>query len=291
MRKGKHEGGPVCNTIGQEIRKIQEDSSQEAPIPTSFKTIDSVLGGLRPSQFIILGSRPGIGKSSFALTMARNIAVEKDIPTAYFSLEMPSEYLCRRLLYQESSITLRQAYGVEQWNSDEAKRVAEALSKSPLYIDDTPALGLDDFRIKAEKLVKENGVKVIIIDFVQLLTIPEGDWELDREEELRQIVSALKRTASELNVVIIGLSSLSKYFNSEQTNVPSLYNLYRLGLDLDFIKKNVDMIWLLYRPGIYGLTNDDSRAELIVAHNTHGISDIVIGMKFETGYTRFTDSQ
>ena len=286
----KYKGSPVCNTIGQEIRKIQEDSCQEVPIPTSFNTIDSVLGGIRPSQLLLLASRSGVGKSSFAITMARDIAVEKDIPTAYFSLEISSEQFGRRLLCQESSITLRQAYGVEQWNGDEAKRVAEALSKSPLYIDDTPALELDDFRIKAEKLVKENGVKVIIIDYVQLMNAPKAVKNQGREEELRYIVKMLKQTASELNVPIIVLSILSKFINRELSPVPTLNNLYEQGLDFDFLKENVDMVWMLHRPGLYSLSKDNSKAELIVAHNAHGDRDLVIALKFETDYARFTDS-
>ena len=274
----------------EECMSIVKEYKKESPIPTSFKTIDRVLGGIRPSQLVLLASRPGVGKSSFAMTMARNIAVDKDIPTAYFSLEMSSSQLSKRLLCQESSLTLRQAGGVEQCNGEEVDRVTEALSKSPLYIDDTPALELDDFRAKAEKLVKENGVKVIIIDYMQLMNAPQAVKNQSRKEELRHIVKILKQTAMELNVAIIGLSMLVRNTFLKPSPEPTLEQLYEQGLDFDFLKDNVDMVWMLNRPEMYGFLKDNSKAELIVAHNAHGDRDLVIDLKFETDYARFTDS-
>lgn len=274
----------------EECMSIVKEYKKESPIPTSFKTIDRVLGGIRPSQLVLLASRPGVGKSSFAMTMARNIAVDKDIPTAYFSLEMSSSQLSKRLLCQESSLTLRQAGGVEQCNGEEVDRVTEALSKSPLYIDDTPALELDDFRAKAEKLVKENGVKVIIIDYMQLMNAPQAVKNQSRKEELRHIVKILKQTAMELNVAIIGLSMLVRNTFLKPSPEPTLEQLYEQGLDFDFLKDNVDMVWMLNRPEMYGFLKDNSKAELIVAHNAHGDRDLVIDLKFEADYARFTDS-
>lgn len=293
MARFKYKGGPVCNTIGQEIRKIQYDSCQEAPIPTSFKTIDRALGGIRPSQLVILASRSGVGKSSFAMTMARNIAVERDIPTAYFTMQLSSEIFTKRLLRQEASIALHHASGVEQCNGEEMGRVTEALSRSPLYVDDTRFLSIDEFLIKAEKLVRENGVRVMIIDFIYLMLMQKNKWGRRRrgtDEDFRQAIRTLKHAASELRVAIMILVNMPQSISPGQSPVPTLINLYEQGLDYDVLKENVDMVWMLYRPGMYGLTNDNSKAKLIVAHNAHGDRDLVIDLKFEADYARFTDS-
>ena len=144
-----------------------------------------------------------------------------------------------------------------------------------------------------EKLVRENGVRVMIIDFIYLMLMQKNKWGRRRrgtDEDFRQAIRTLKHAASELRVAIMVLVNMPQSISPGQSPVPTLINLYEQGLDYDLLKENVDMVWMLYRPGMYGLTNDNSKAELIVAHNAHGDRDLVIDLKFETDYARFTDS-
>lgn len=227
---------------------------------TGFSTLDKVLGKFRPTQFVLLASRPFVGKSSFARTMAGNISVENNIPVAYFSLEHSKKNFCSLFLCTEMCVKLSDSNGYE-WDNK-----ATRLSKAPLYIDDTHPLMLDEFRQKTEKLVNEKGIKVIIIDYIQLMEISDSDNQLNSKERIRYIIRFLKQTATEMNVTIVGLSSMPRPIPGVIEPVPKMKQLCKAGLYYDFIKKNIDMVWLLDRRGMYCSDVNRSKAELIVAY-------------------------
>ena len=209
VKKDVQEIGALINLAMADIEAAQ-DSTGLNGVPSGFVSMDRVTQGWQKSDLIILAARPSVGKTAFSLNLARNAAVDHHMAVAFFSLEMSATQLVKRLMTSESGLSADKIKGgskLEPYEWEQLEYKLKALSRAPLYIDDTPGLPLMEFRTKAKNLVKNKQVRLIIVDYLQLL---QGPVELKgmREQEVAAISRTLKATAKELNIPIIALSQL-----------------------------------------------------------------------------------
>lgn len=256
----------------------------ERGIPTDFKDLDRLLGGLQRSDLIILAARPSMGKSSLALCLARNAAVRFGAKVAFFSLEMSMVQLAQRLLFSESAVDssrLRQA----NLGQTERRKLAEALSvlaAAPIYLDDTPNIPLNELRAKARRLHHEIGIDLLMVDYLQLV---QGSGRENRVNEIGEISRALKALARELNVPVVALSQLSRAVESRTPHIPMLSDLRESGA----IEQDADVVMFIYREEVYDKdTENKGIAEIHVAKHRNGPTGQVSLLWLEK-LTKFVD--
>ena len=272
VRKEVQDIGSLINTAMDSIQ-AKQGSSGLSGVPSGFPSLDTITMGWQPSDLIILAARPSVGKTAFSLNIARNAAVDHHMPVAFFSLEMAAIQLANRLITSESGLHPDKIKGgakLEDYEWQQLEYKLRALSKAPLYIDDTPSLPLMEFRTKAKNLVKSKGVRLIIIDYLQLM---QGPSELKglREQEVAAISRTLKATAKELNVPIIALSQLSRNAVQRQGSggKPQLSDLRESGS----IEQDTDMVIFIHRPDYIGLSEnegDKEKTQIIIAKHRNG---------------------
>ncbi len=240
----------------EDMRNRQDDITG---VPTGFPTLDRITYGWQPTDLIILAARPSVGKTAFALNLARSAALSKDKPTAvaFFSLEMSSSQLVQRILSAESEIWLEKiARGkLEEHEMKQLyQRGFDRLSKAPIFIDDSAALNIFELRAKCRRLKNKHNVGIIIIDYLQLMS-GSADRNSNREQEISKISRDLKSLAKELQVPIIALSQLSREVEKrkEGNKMPQLSDLRESGA----IEQDADLVMFLYRPEYYEVTTDE----------------------------------
>ena len=277
-----------------QIEEASKTAGEYNGVRSGFTDIDSVTLGWQPSDLIIIAARPSMGKTAFVLTMARNMAVEFKTPVAFFSLEMSSVQLMNRLIVAETQLNSKDLrtgnLSSEQWEHLEANTVD--LGRAPLYIDDTPALSVYEFRSKARRLKTQHDIKLIIIDYLQLMTAATPETRGNREQEVSLISRTLKAIAKELNVPIIALSQLSRNVeNRGGTKRPQLSDLRESGA----IEQDADVVAFIHRPEYYGLTTDENNmstagmAEIIIAKHRNGeVTDVPL--RFIKEQAKFADA-
>ncbi|MCS4303150.1 replicative DNA helicase [Chryseobacterium pennae] len=278
--------------------KSLKDKEGLSGVPSGFRDIDKETGGWQNSDLIIIAARPAMGKTAFLLSMARNIAVGHKIPMALFSLEMASVQLITRMIASETRISsekLRKGtLDDEEWQRL-FSNVSE-LENAPLYIDETPSLSIFDFRAKCRRLVMQHGVRVIMVDYLQLMTAgSSGKGVGNREQEISMISRSLKAIAKELNVPVIALSQLSRSVETRPGKRPQLSDLRESGA----IEQDADIVSFIFRPEYYKITvwdNDDegqetsteNQAELIIAKHRNGATADV-RLSFLKHFAKFGD--
>ncbi len=282
--------------VDQAIKKIQEISNKEgmSGVATGFTRLDELTSGWQPSDLVILAARPGMGKTAFVMSMAKNMAIDFGTPCAIFSLEMSSIQLITRMISSETGISsgkLRKGtLEPHEWEQLNVK--VKNLSKAPIFIDDTPSLSIFDLRAKARRLASQHGIKIIIIDYLQLMTAGSAAGG-NREQEISMISRNLKALAKELAIPVIALSQLSRAVETRGGNKrPLLSDLRESGA----IEQDADIVSFIYRPEYYGLTewddeersNCEGQAEFIVAkHRNGGLENIKL--KFTGHLALFSD--
>ncbi len=286
------------NLVNQALKKIEEISNKEgmSGVPTGFTKLDALTSGWQPSDLVILAARPGMGKTAFVMSMAKNMAIDFNIPVAIFSLEMSSVQLITRMISSETGISsekLRKG-NLETYEWEALNVKVKNLSNAPVFIDDTPSLAVFDLRAKARRLASQHGVKLIIIDYLQLMTAgSQTKSSGNREQEISTISRNLKALAKELNIPVIALSQLSRAVETRGgSKRPLLSDLRESGA----IEQDADIVSFIYRPEYYGLTewDDEERtpcegqAEFIVAKHRNGGLDN-IKLKFEGRLAKFSD--
>ncbi len=258
-----------------------EEGYPQAPLPyvlSNFVGLDEFLGGFQRSDLVIIAGRPSMGKTSLALSIARNVAVEQKACVALFSLEMARESVVLRLLSSESGVNSRRVrFGLH--TEDEERRIMEAtgiLSESPIYIDDSPQLGVVEMRSKARRLYYERGVNLIIVDYLQLMQ-GEGRGE-NRVQEISYISRNLKALSRDLNIPVIAVSQLSRAVEWRASHIPQLADLRESGS----IEQDADVVLFIYRDEYYHSEEEweaqhgpDSpypreEADIIIAKNRNG---------------------
>ncbi|MFZ4521006.1 MAG: replicative DNA helicase [Bacteroidales bacterium] len=283
--------------IAEAIKEISAGRNQEGKlrgVGSGFTELDRITSGWQKSDLIIIASRPGMGKTAFALTMARNAAVDFKKPIAVFSLEMSSIQLVTRLMSSETEIPQEKLRKGTMEDHEWAQLNARItpLIEAPLYIDDTAALSIFDLRAKCRRLKAHHDIQMIIVDYLQLMQGSQ-DTRGNREQEISSISRALKTLAKELDVPVIALSQLSRASEKRSAAAkPILSDLRESGS----IEQDADMVLFIYRPEYYKIDVDESGdstagvADIIIAKNRNGpLTDVRI--RFVSKYAKFVDAE
>lgn len=293
FRISEKKGGKAFSSLGElinlNIDKLEEQQGKSAGslsgLSTGYVRLNTITSGLQKSDLIILAARPSMGKTAFALNIARNVAVEENVPVAVFSLEMSNEQLSMRLLTSEARIDsnrLRTGFiSPEDWQN--ALEAAGILNDLPLFIDDTPNITTIEIRAKARRLKKEHGLGLIIVDYLQLMRPPIKSER--RDLEIAEISKSLKALAKELNIPIIALSQLNRMLEQRSDKRPMLSDLRESGA----LEQDADIVAFIYRDEVYNKEEDNpnkGKAEIIVAKNRNGATGVA-PMHFISSYTRF----
>ena len=295
LKKSSEDAGSL---VKQALKKIQEIGNQEgmSGLATGFTKLDQLTSGWQPSDLIIIAARPGMGKTAFVISMAKNMAIDFNQAVAVFSLEMSSVQLITRMISSETGLTsekLRKG-NLEPHEWEQLNVKVKKLSDAPIFIDDTPSLSIFDLRAKARRLVSQHNVRIIVIDYLQLMTAGgNGKGGGNREQEISTISRNLKALAKELNVPVIALSQLSRAVETRGgSKRPLLSDLRESGA----IEQDADIVSFIFRPEYYGMTewDDDDhtpcegQGEFIVAKHRNGGLDN-IRLKFTGHLAKFSD--
>lgn len=244
---------PITDVLDEAFDRIDElhrDRGKLRGIPTGFKEIDGLLAGLQKSDLVVLAARPSVGKTSFALDIARLCAVKHKVPVGIFSLEMSKEQLVDRMICSEAGVDLwRMRTGKldDRSEHNDFTRIGHALgtlSEAPIYIDDTANINVMQIRTKARRLQSEKGLGMIVIDYLQLMESRKGNRNSDnRVQEVAEITRALKGIARELNIPVLALSQLSRVTEQSKPAIPKLSHLRDSGA----IEQDADVVMFIYR--------------------------------------------
>lgn len=257
----------ILNDSFERIEEIHKNKGQIRGVPTGYKELDNILGGMQRSDLIILAARPSMGKSSLALNMAQYAAVHEGIPVGVFSLEMSKEQLVDRLLCGEAELD---AWKLRTGNlsDDDFPKIGHAmgiLSEAPIYIDDSPMLTVSEIRTKARRLQAEHGLGLIVLDYLQLMQ--GGGSDESRVQEISQISRSLKGLARELNIPVLALSQLSRAVEARTPHIPMLSDLRESGS----IEQDADVVIFIYREDYYD--KDSARkniADILIRKHRNG---------------------
>ena len=265
-------------------------------VPCGFRKLDDITAGWQPSDLIIIAGRPAMGKTSFALSIAKNIAVDYRKPIAFFSLEMNNVQLVNRLISNVCSIPGNKILN-GQLTPDEWERFDSNIRKmqgAPIYVDDTPGLSIFELRTKARRLVREHNIEVLMIDYLQLMNA-NGMRFNSRQEEVSTISRSLKSLAKELNIPVLALSQLSRAVEQREGvegKRPQLSDLRESGA----IEQDADMVLFVHRPEYYHILQDEKgndlhgMAQIIIAKHRKGATGDVL-LNFRGEYTRFANPE
>lgn len=290
ISEDKHQAAfhPISKIIESNIDALEERQGNKAlvtGVPTGFTQLDHKTSGLQRSDMIILAARPSMGKTALALNIARNAAIDGNVPVAIFSLEMSKESLSERLLCAEARVDSGRLRGgflnPEDWNR--ITEAASVLSEAPIYIDDSPDISATSIRTKSRRLKMDKDLGLIIIDYLQLM---KGRASLERRDlEISEISRALKLLAKELNVPVLALSQLNRKLEERSDKRPQLSDLRESGA----LEQDADVVAFIYRDEVYNKDeNNPNRgtSEVIIAKQRNGPTG-VIPLTFLGQYTRF----
>ena len=284
---------PVIEEAFKRMEKAAKNTGSISGIPSGFNALDKITSGWQSPDLIIIAARPAMGKTAFVLSMAKHMAVDREIPTAIFSLEMSNVQLVNRLIMNVCELE-GDKIKTGKMSKEDSKRLntkINIMKGKPLYMDDTPSLSIYELRSKARKLVHEHGVRIIIIDYLQLMNA-QGSSFGSREQEVSIISRGLKGLAKELDIPIIALSQLNRGVESRQGvegKTPQLSDLRESGA----IEQDADMVCFIHRPEYYRIYNDDKTgkdlrglAQIIVAKHRNGATDS-IWLRFRNKFAKF----
>ena len=287
---------PVITLAVETLQKASANKGGLTGVPSGYTKLDEKTSGWQPSDLVIIAGRPAMGKTSLALSIAKNIAVDYREPIAFFSLEMSNVQLVQRLMSNVCEIPGNKILN-GQLTADEWERLDKNLRQltgAPIYVDDTPGLSVFELRTKARRLVREKGVKVIMIDYLQLMNA-NGMRFGNRQEEVSTISRSLKGLAKELNIPILALSQLNRTVENREGlegKRPQLSDLRESGA----IEQDADLVLFVHRPEYYRIFKDEKgndlhgKAQVIIAkHRKGGMGDILLDFKGE--FTRFQNPE
>jgi replicative DNA helicase len=278
----------ISELIEHNIDKLEERQGNKTLItgvPTGFTDLDHLTSGLQASDLIILAARPSMGKTAFALNIARNAAIEANIPVAIFSLEMSKEQLSMRMLCAEARVDSHRLRGGflsnEDWHN--LTHAASVLSEAPIYIDDSPDISALDIRAKARRLKMEKSLGLVIIDYLQLMKARSQSER--RDLEISDISRALKSLAKELSLPVVALSQLNRKLEERNDKRPKLSDLRESGA----LEQDADLVTFIYRDEVYNRDENNpnrGKAEILVSKHRNGPTGD-IPLAFIHAYTRF----
>jgi replicative DNA helicase len=275
----KRETAKINDLIAQAIEHIQEASRREdslSGVPSGYTKLDRLTSGWQKSDLIVVAARPSMGKTAFALSMARNVAVDHKRPVAIFSLEMSCMQLVNRLIVSETELPSERIRNgrLQDYEWQQLDHRIKKLLEAPVFIDDTPAISIFELRAKCRRLKIQHDIQLIVVDYLQLMTGPY-DQRGNREQEVSNISRSLKAIAKELDVPIVALSQLNRSVETRTGDrKPQLSDLRESGA----IEQDADLVIFIHRPERYGLTEDEDGNSLV------GIANIILA-KHRNGQT------
>ncbi len=294
LSRGYESMGTLASRALKQLEEMSQKEEGLTGVPTGFTDLDRLTSGWQPSDLIIVAARPGMGKTSFTLALARNAAMDFNKGVAFFSLEMSNLQLVQRLISLEAEISgskLRNGQ-LEDYEWQQLHSAIEKMSEVPIYIDDTPGINVFELRAKCRRLKMQHDIQLVIIDYLQLMT-GGGDQKKggNREQEISSISRALKGLAKELSVPVIALSQLSRAVETRGgSKRPQLSDLRESGA----IEQDADIVSFIYRPEYYQILEDEEGnslkgvGEIIVAKHRNGALKTV-KLKFTDQYAKFSD--
>lgn len=280
---------PLVQSAVRLIEDMQTHSGGLTGLPTGFAELDRLTHGLQPGEMIVIAARPSVGKTSLAMNIAEHVAVDHHLPVAVFSLEMTAEALALRMICSRAAIdlhALRHGF-LKKERVQDLTAAADALAKAPLFIDDSAGLSILQLRAKARRLYQQHGIRLFVIDYLQLLHSTARRIE-NRQQEIADISSGIKALAKELNVPVLVLSQLNRELEKDKSRKPRLSDLRESGA----IEQDADLVGLLYKPS--GSDDDDSTdadalpINLLIAKQRNGPTGEV-RLTFFRKHTRFED--
>ncbi len=282
---------PVLRDAIKQIEKARNRKDGLSGVPSGFTGLDRVTNGWQRTDLVIIAARPAMGKTAFVLSMARNMAVDHNQGVAVFSLEMSSLQLVNRLIAAETELGAEKIKTgkLEEYEWAQLNQRIKSLDNAPLFIDDTPALSIFEFRAKCRRLKMQHDIKIIIVDYLQLMTAGT-DSRGSREQEVSTISRSLKAIAKELDVPILALSQLNRSVESREGKRPQLSDLRESGA----IEQDADIVTFIHRPEYFGITEDESGnsllgvAEIIIAKHRNGATADV-HLRFKKELAKFMD--
>ena len=292
----KKESMPIKPLLREAALQIEAASQREdglSGVPSGFTAMDRITSGWQKTDLIIVAARPSMGKTAFVLSMARNMSVDHRVPVAVFSLEMSSIQLVNRLLSSETELGSEKIKNgrLQGWEWEHLNKMIGRLEEAPLFIDDTPALSIFEFRAKCRRLKLQHNIGAVIVDYLQLMTAGV-DNKGSREQEVSMISRSLKAISKELDIPVIALSQLNRSVESREGKRPQLSDLRESGA----IEQDADIVLFIHRPEYYGITEDEDGnsligvAEIIIAKHRNGaVGDI--RLSFRKNLAKFTDME
>lgn len=294
MRRNYLDMQSLVRDAVKQIEAAKTKPGQFSGVPSGFTELDRVTAGWQPSDLIIMAARPGMGKTAFVLTIARNVAVDFKKAVAVFSLEMSSVQLVTRLISAEAQLPgdkLRKG-NLENYEWEQLNAKINTLIDAPLYIDDTPSLSVFELRAKCRRLKAQHDIQLVIIDYIQLMSAGLDRNSGNREQEISTISRSLKSLAKELNIPVIALSQLNRSVEQRPNKKPLLSDLRESGA----IEQDADMVIFIYRPEYYNQNTDEGGASLvghaeisIAKHRNGALKDVPL--RFISKYAKFTDPE
>ncbi len=290
----KKETIKLNNLIKTALEQIDEAGKRKdslSGVPSGFTRLDRLTSGWQKSDLIILAARPSMGKTAFVLSMARNMAVDHNRPVAFFSLEMSSIQLVNRLIIAETQLASDKIRTgrLENYEWEQLEYKIKDLEKAPVYVDDTPAISIFEFRAKCRRLKQKYDIQAVVIDYLQLMTGSKDSGS--REQEVSNISRSLKSVAKELDIPVIALSQLNRSVEMRSGNKrPQLSDLRESGA----IEQDADLVLFIHRPEYYGIDVDEEGnslkgiAEIIVAKHRNGPTGDIF-LKFVREFAKFVD--
>ena len=256
-------------------------------MPTGFRDLDALTGGLQRSDLIIVAARPSMGKTTLALNIAQHAAAPPhNVPVAIFSLEMSADQLVQRLICTDGRIDSKRLRRGEI-NDEELQRIAKAsgrLSEMPIFTDDTAGMSIMELRTKARRLQAEHNIGLILVDYLQLMQ-GQGRYTDNRVQEISEITRFLKGLARELNIPVVAMSQLSRAVDQRPSHIPMLSDLRESGS----IEQDADVVMFIYREDYYDEdTPKKDLADILVAKHRNGPTG-KIPLRFFGQQTRFVD--
>ncbi len=292
LNRGFQKVGELAVKAQTMLEELSQKEEGLTGVPTGFTELDRLTSGWQKSDLIIIAARPGMGKTAFTLSLAKNAAMNFGKPVAIFSLEMANIQLVQRLISMEAEISSRKLRNgqLEPHEWQQLRSAVEKLSEVPIFIDDTPAINSFELRAKCRRLKMQHDIQMVVIDYLQLMSGSQDKKSGTREQEISSISRALKGMAKELNIPVIALSQLSRAVETRGGEKrPMLSDLRESGA----IEQDADIVSFIYRPEYYDITEDEGMslkgvAEIIIAKHRNGALDTV-KLRFIDHFAKFTN--
>jgi len=279
------EASPVSEVIEDTFRMIDAlQSGTLTGFPTGFSDLDEQIGGLHPSELIIVAARPSIGKTTFVLNIAQHVCVDQGHPAVFFSLEMAKEQIVLNMLCSRARVNshkVRRGF-VENHELVELSRAAGDIQQANFFIEDTPGLSISEMRAKCRRLKSRHNIELVLIDYIQLMEAGPRSISDNRQQEISEISRGLKTIARELNVPVIALSQLSRATEAREGHKPRMSDLRESGA----IEQDADVVALMYREDYYYEERRPNEADIIIAKQRNGPTGTVT-LTFMKDYMRF----